>query len=231
VTKKQLTNPEPEQLDLPEWLTEQTDTSTEPSDLPAWLEQAAGDAPRTPAAGVQQKLSPMTVVLILVAIGLLGIIGLALYERNRETPTEGPAPDFAVTIWPLDRLAMAGEHLSLDSLKGKTIVLNFWASYCIPCQQEAPMFERLWNEYKGRGVVFLGVNTEDPDSVAFDYIEEYNLTYPHAPDQGGRMEEAYRTTGIPETFIINGDGEITRHFISTPRESDLRSEIEQALGE
>jgi cytochrome c biogenesis protein CcmG/thiol:disulfide interchange protein DsbE len=210
VSEKQFTNPE-----------------TEQSDLPEWLEQVAGDAPRTQ---VQQKLSPMTVVLILVAIGLLVVVGFALYERNKETPTEGPAPDFAVTIWDFDRLAMAGESLSLDSLKGKTIVLNFWASWCIPCQQEAPMFERTWSEYQDRGVVFLGVNTEDTDSAAFDYIEEYDLTYPHAPDQGGRMEKAYRITGIPETFIINGDGEITRHFISTPKESDLRSEIERALG-
>ena len=93
------------------------------------------------------------------------------------------------------------------------------------------MFERVWNEYKDRNVVFLGVNTEDTDSAAYDYVVKYDLTYPHAPDQGGRMEEDYRITGIPETFIINGDGEIMRHFISTPKEADLRSEIERAMGE
>ena len=201
-------------------------TSPEQSELPEWLEQVAGE--RTPAR-TQQRLSPMTVALILVAAGVLAIIGFALYERSKETPTEGPAPDFSTIIWEYDRLAMAGEAVSLDSLKGKTIVLNFWASWCIPCQQEAPMFERTWNDYKDQGVVFLGVNTEDTDSAAFDYIDEYNLTYPHAPDQGGRMEEAYRITGIPETFIINGDGEITRHFISTPKESELRDEIERAM--
>jgi cytochrome c biogenesis protein CcmG/thiol:disulfide interchange protein DsbE len=203
-------------------------SSTGQSDLPEWLEQVTGEAP---PARVQQKLSPMTVALILVAIGLLAIVGFALYERNRETPTAGPAPAFSVTIWNLDRLAMAGQRVSLDSLKGKTIVLNFWASWCIPCQQEAPMFERVWNDYKDQGVVFLGVDADDTDSAAFDYIEKYNLTYPHAPDQGGRMTKAYRTTGYPETFIINGDGQIMRHFISSPNEAELRSEIERAMAE
>jgi cytochrome c biogenesis protein CcmG/thiol:disulfide interchange protein DsbE len=136
-----------------------------------------------------------------------------------------------VTVWGWDRVALAGEGLDLDALKGKTVVLNFWASWCIPCQQEAPMFERIWNEYKDRNVVFLGVNTEDTDSAAYDYVVEYGLTYPHAPDQGGRMEKDYRITGIPETFIINGDGEIMKHFISSPPEADLRAEIERAMGE
>lgn len=197
--------------------------------LPEWLEQAAGDTARAQSAQVQQKLSPLTVALILGAIAVLGIIGYAFNERNKETPTAGAAPDFAITVWDWDRIALAGERLDLDALKGQTVVLNFWASWCVPCQQEAPMFERIWNEYKDRGVVFLGVNTEDTDSAAYDYVVKYNLTYPHAPDQGGRMEDDYRITGIPETFIINGDGEIVRHFISTPKESELRAEIDRTL--
>jgi cytochrome c biogenesis protein CcmG/thiol:disulfide interchange protein DsbE len=196
------------------------------SDLPEWLDQATGDSA---PAGVQQKLSPMAVALILVAVGVLAVVGFALYERNKETPSKGPAPAFSVTIWDFDRIAMAGQPVSLSSLKGKTVVLNFWASWCIPCQQEAPMFERAWNDYKDQGVVFLGVNTEDTYSAAFDYIQKYNLTYPHAPDAGGRAEKAYRITGIPETFVINGDGEIVEHFISTPNESELRSAIERAM--
>jgi cytochrome c biogenesis protein CcmG/thiol:disulfide interchange protein DsbE len=196
------------------------------SDLPEWLEQVTGD--NVPAR-VQQKLSPMAVALILVAVGVLAIIGFALYERNKGTPSAGPAPAFNVTIWNFDRIAMAGEPVSLSSLKGKTIVLNFWASWCIPCQQEAPMFERAWNDYKDQGVVFLGVNTEDTDSAAFNYIQKYNLTYPHAPDTGGRAEKAYRITGIPETFVIDGNGQIVKHFISSPNEAELRSAIEQAM--
>jgi cytochrome c biogenesis protein CcmG/thiol:disulfide interchange protein DsbE len=212
-------------------MTEKTSAQhpAEQADLPEWLKQAAGETSQAPTAQVRQRLSPITVTLLLVAVAVLGIVFMAFRERNKETPTEGPAPAFDVTTWDWDRLARPGENLSLDSLEGKTLVLNFWASWCIPCQQEAPMFERVWNEYKDQNVVFLGVNTEDTDSAALAYIEEYGLTYPHAPDQGGRMERDYRITGIPETFIINGDGEIVRHFISTPKESELRGEIERAL--
>ena len=197
------------------------------SDLPEWLEQATGDdAP----ARVQQKLSPMAVALILVAAGLLAIVGFALHERNKGDLNSGPAPAFSVTIWNFDRLTMAGQPVSLSSLKGQTIVLNFWASWCIPCQQEAPMFERVWNDYKDQGVVFLGVDADDTDSAALAYIDKYNLTYPHAPDEGKQMTKAYRTTGYPETFIIDGNGQIIKHFISSPNEADLRNTIEQAMG-
>jgi len=91
------------------------------------------------------------------------------------------------------------------------------------------LLERVWNDYRDRGVIFLGVNTEDPLKEALDYLIEYEITYPNAPDQGGRMEEAYRITGIPETFVINTQGEIVRHFLSEPNERDLRNAIERAL--
>ncbi len=193
-------------------------------DLPDWLEEVAGERP----AQVQQRFSAVGVALLLGVVVLLGVIAYALIERNKPTPTEGKAPDFAITTWSLDQLAMPGERLSLAALENKTIVLNFWASWCIPCQQEAPMFERIWNEYRDRDVVFLGVNTEDTDSAVFEYIARYGLTYPHAPDEGGRMEKAYRITGIPETFVINGKGEIIKHFISSPNASELRAAIERA---
>jgi len=206
-----------------------THESADQNDLPEWLRDMTGDEADARPPQVEQKLSPLSVMLILVAVGVLAIIGYAFYERNKETPTEGPAPAFDVTVWDWDEIAMPGERLSLESLKGKTVVLNFWASWCIPCQQEAPTFERVWSDYKDRGVVFIGVNTEDTDSAARDYVREYNLTYPHAPDGGGKAEEAYRITGIPETFVINGEGQIVRHFISSPNERDLRSEIDRAL--
>lgn len=197
-------------------------------DLPDWLQEVTGD--RDSPAQVRQRFSPVGVILVLAVVGLLAVIAYALIERNKPTPDEGPAPDFAITTWNLDNLAMPNERLTLDSLKGKVVVLNFWASWCIPCQKEAPMFERLWNQYKDRNVVFLGVNTEDTDTAVFAYIREYGLTYPHAPDEGGRMEDDYRITGIPETFIIDPDGEIIHHFISSPsNDEELRAQIERAL--
>ncbi|MCL4237898.1 MAG: TlpA family protein disulfide reductase [Anaerolineae bacterium] len=201
----------------------------EPTDLPDWLAQIAGEGKEARPQQVKQRFSMFTVVAGLVTVALLIVIGYALWQRGRATPTEGPAPSFAVTMYEFDQMAMSGESVSLAGLHGKAVVVNFWASYCVPCQKEAPMLERVWNDYRDQGVIFLGINTEDPLKEALDYLVEYQVTYPNAPDQGGRMEKAYRITGIPETFVINTQGEIVRHLLSVPNERDLRNAIERAL--
>jgi len=198
-------------------------------ELPDWLRDATDDAPASPAGQVQQRFSTFGVVAILVAFGVLVVIGYALYQRSQKTPNKGPAPHFAVTMFDFDQIAMPGEHVELKDLRGKVVVINFWASYCEPCKVEAPMLERVWQDYKGQDVVLLGIDTNDPLKNALDYLEEYGITYPNAPDQGGHIEDAYRITGIPETFVVNKQGEIMQHYISTPNESDLRNQIERAL--
>lgn len=199
------------------------------AELPEWLREVTGDSPETPTGQVQQRFSTFGVVAILTIVGVLAVIGYALYQRSQKTPTNGPAPHFAVTMFDFDQIAMNGEHVELKDLRGQVVVINFWASYCEPCKVEAPMLERVWQSYKDQGVVLLGIDTNDPLKNALDYLKEYGITYPNAPDQGGRIEDAYRITGIPETFVVNKQGEIVQHFISTPNESDLRSEIERAL--
>ncbi len=209
---------------------ERTTNNTQTSDhLPDWLEQVTGARSGSETAQVQQRFSTSSILLMLMALAVLLVVGYAFYLQQTSGPAEGAAPDFTINVWDMDQLALAGETLTLAELSGKTVVLNFWASWCGPCRAEAPMFERVWQEYADRGVIFLGVNTEDTDTAVMKYIDEFNLTYPHAPDQGGRMEKQYGVTGIPETFVIDGNGEITRHFISTPSERDLRAEIERAL--
>lgn len=188
-------------------------------DLPDWLRDMTTQGERQP---VPQRFSAFSVTAILLVVGVLIVIGYALYQRNQDTPTSGPAPKFTVTTFD-------GQEVKLTGLKGKAVVINFWASYCIPCRVEAPMLERIWRAYRERDVVFLGINTDDIDSDARAYLAEYEITYLNAPDKGGRVEDAYRITGIPETFIINREGEIIRHFLSQPDEGDLRAEIERAL--
>jgi cytochrome c biogenesis protein CcmG/thiol:disulfide interchange protein DsbE len=199
------------------------------AELPEWLQEIAGEAPREQTQQVPQRLSAFGVTAVLLVLGLLIVIGYALYQRSRSTPTSGPAPKFTVSIFDHEGLTNRGEALRLADLKGKVVVLNFWASYCVPCQDEAPLLERVWREYSDQNVVFLGVNTDDIESDARAYMTQYGITYPNAPDIGGRIEDQYRITGIPETFIINPNGEITRHFISEVNEAELRAEIGRAL--
>jgi cytochrome c biogenesis protein CcmG/thiol:disulfide interchange protein DsbE len=194
--------------------------SLETPELPDWLREAAGEKPQTGA--VPQRISTFGVVAILSILALLGVIGYALYQRSLSQPTTGPAPTFTVTTFD-------NEPFALADLKGKVVVINFWASWCQPCRDEAPLLEQMWLEYRDRGVVFLGVNTDDIESKALAYMAEFSVTYPNAPDVGGKIEDQYRITGVPETFIVNPNGEISRHFIAPVNERDLRAEIDRAL--
>jgi cytochrome c biogenesis protein CcmG/thiol:disulfide interchange protein DsbE len=199
------------------------------ADVPEWLREVADNTAR-PAGAVKQHVSPLGAAMLLAVAALLVVIGYALVQRNRGTVSEGPAPDFSVTMYDFEPLAMRNEKTSLKDLRGNVVVLNFWASYCIPCRDEAPMFETIWREYRDQGVIMLGLNINDPLTNARDYLEEFSITYPNAPDLGGKIsDDKYRITGIPETFVIDPNGNIVRHFIATPSERDLRDEIERAL--
>lgn len=211
-------------------MTEQHLSTQAPAELPDWLDQQVAGGDAQAAAPVRQRLSTFGVIGIVVVLGLLAVIGYALIQRGKGTLTEGPAPDFTVTMFESDRLAMSGQKSSLKDLRGQVVVINFWASYCEPCKDEAPMLERVWTDYQARGVVFLGLNINDPLTNALDYLAEYGITYPNAPDKGNTIsDDKFRITGIPETFVINKEGEIIRHFLSQPNERDLRSEIDRAL--
>lgn len=199
--------------------------------LPDWLQDVTGEAPSAAPQAVPARVSTSTLVMLLMVLAIVGVIGYAMIDRERQknTPKQGPAPAFEVTMYDFPGMALSGETVSLASLRGKAIVINFWASYCVPCQREAAMLEATWNAYKDRGVVFLGINTEDPEPAALAYLVEYGITYPNAPDRGEKMESAYRITGIPETFVIDTQGQIVQHFLSEPPRAELIRAIERAL--
>jgi cytochrome c biogenesis protein CcmG, thiol:disulfide interchange protein DsbE len=134
-------------------------------------------------------------------IFLLIIVGVVLMKRQQGTLAIGkPAPGFELTSYD-------GEPVSLESLRGKVVVVNFWASWCVPCEEEADELEQAWQYYQNRDdVVFLGIAWSDMDTKAKQYIAEYKITYLNAPDMGTRASQAYRITGVPETYIIGPDG-------------------------
>jgi cytochrome c biogenesis protein CcmG, thiol:disulfide interchange protein DsbE len=140
---------------------------------------------------------------------LLVIVGLMLAKRQQGPIKVGsPVPDFTLT-------AFDGQTYKLSDLKGKVVLLNFWASWCKPCEQEAADLEMAWRYYQpGGDVVFLGVDWTDTEPKAKDYLAKFDISYPNGPDLGTRISQVYRTTGVPETYIIDRDGKLAHVKLS-----------------
>jgi cytochrome c biogenesis protein CcmG/thiol:disulfide interchange protein DsbE len=137
-------------------------------------------------------------------LGLLVIVGIGLI-RTQEGPVGPgqPAPEFVLTTFD-------GEEINSKDLGGKVVVLNFWASWCKPCESEAAELETAWRIYQPRGdVVFLGVDYVDTEPEAMVYLEKFDITYPNGPDLRTAISQAFRIRGVPETYIIGTDGILT----------------------
>jgi cytochrome c biogenesis protein CcmG/thiol:disulfide interchange protein DsbE len=108
--------------------------------------------------------------------------------------------------------ALDGPPVSLASLRGHAVILNFWASWCVPCRDEAPLLEAVWQEYRARGLLVIGVDTQDLEAPARAFLEEFHITYPTLRDPDGTAARLFGTTGVPETFFIGRDGRIHGTF-------------------
>jgi cytochrome c biogenesis protein CcmG/thiol:disulfide interchange protein DsbE len=110
------------------------------------------------------------------------------------------------------------------------VVINFWASWCKPCEQEALELEQAYQIYKDQGVVFLGVDYVDTETEARKYLEKFGITYPNGPDLGTRISQAFRIRGVPETYIANADGRLVAVKIGPYQSlSEITQQVEAAL--
>ena len=139
---------------------------------------------------------------------------------------EGRMPD--APVFRLAKLAGEGE-LALDELRGKAVVLNFWASWCGPCKEETPLLERTWREWRERDVVFVGVNVKDFRGDALDFLEDYDVTYPNVYDGKGWTVGRYGVTGFPETYFLDARGRVVYRVAGPVDADDLRTGIDRAL--
>ncbi|MDQ6916158.1 MAG: TlpA family protein disulfide reductase, partial [Actinomycetota bacterium] len=121
-----------------------------------------------------------------------------------------------------------GRRVSLTHLRGTPVVLNFWASWCVPCRQEAPVLERFWRAQRGSGAVVLGLDMQDVTDDARGFVRQFGMTYPNVRDQGNDAARRYGTTGIPETFFISRAGRIVGHVIGVVSEGQLRDGLTAA---
>lgn len=170
------------------------------------------------------------VVAVAVVVALLGLLVWKVAQGDSEVTSalargETPeAPAFA-----LERLDGNGE-LALESLRGKTVVLNFWASWCGPCRDEMPLLQQGSERWKGRDVVFVGIDIDDLRSDARAFLERFGVTYVNVYDGKSSTVGRYGVTGVPETYFIDAAGKI-RYRIAGPVEeaADLDGGIERAL--
>jgi cytochrome c biogenesis protein CcmG, thiol:disulfide interchange protein DsbE len=139
-------------------------------------------------------------ILAFVAIiAFISLFAFGLRARGESQIGAGQAPDFTITSYD-------SQTVKLADLRGKVVVVNIWASWCLPCRDEAPFFQKMWMQYKDRGVVFVGVDYVDSEVAAKAYIKQYGLSYLNGPDIGSEIYQRFRAKGVPETYFVGKDG-------------------------
>ena len=171
-----------------------------------------------------------------VAIGLVALLfillawsllsdeggGLAAAANRGERPS---APDFT-----LERLDERGE-LQLSSLRGKAVVVNFWASWCQPCKEEAPHLQEVWREHRDRGLVVVGLDSKDFRQDGRRFVRRFEWTFPIAFDGGGDVSKDYGVTGYPETFVIDRSGRVVEALVGAVNSDEDRERLQAAIDE
>jgi len=164
------------------------------------------------------------VLVILGVLGFIGLLGWGLYQVQKEPLAKGLAPDFTLT-------SFEGQTYTLSDLRGKVVIINFWASWCPPCREEAAYLEQTWRKYKDQGVIFIGVDYADAEKPALAYIDEFDITYFNGPDLGTRISQSYNIKGVPETYYVAKDGTLRGNKIGPLKAPELDNKIEELLAE
>jgi cytochrome c biogenesis protein CcmG/thiol:disulfide interchange protein DsbE len=157
-------------------------------------------------------------------LGLLGLLGWGLYQVQKQPLETGQAPDFTLT-------SFSGQTYTLSQLQGKVVIINFWASWCPPCREEAAYLEQTWRKYKDQGVIFIGVDYADAEKPALAYINEFDITYFNGPDLGTRIAQQYNIKGVPETYYVAKDGTLRGNHIGPLQAPQLDQKIDELLSD
>jgi cytochrome c biogenesis protein CcmG/thiol:disulfide interchange protein DsbE len=156
----------------------------------------------------------------LIKASTLGGIGInSVGEVGRIQP--GPAADFRISLF-------SGGTFRLSEQRGNVVLVNFWASWCPPCRDEAPVLERAWQDYRDRGVKLVGVDVWDSDQDARGFVREFGISYPNGPDANAVAVE-YGVSGVPETFFVGRDGTVTRHWIGPLTDAQVHAFVDELL--
>lgn len=155
----------------------------------------------------KKGVNPVTIVIVIAAV--IAVIALVLLRKQEYTPV---LPGSAAIDFTLPDIS--GKQRSLKEFKGKVVFLNFWATWCKTCEEEMPSMQALYGSLNGMPfeIVAVSVDSEGPEKVEA-FAKKYNLTFPVLHDRNGRLKEIYKTTGVPETFIIDQNGIIAEKVV------------------
>jgi|AutmiccommuBRH23_1029490.scaffolds.fasta_scaffold76090_2 cytochrome c biogenesis protein CcmG/thiol:disulfide interchange protein DsbE len=177
-------------------------------------------------------------VAAIVALLVVGLMNQGVESTIQDALAEGERPEAPALQLPVltagDGVGPVGSQFDLTDLRGSVVVLNFWASWCPPCEAEAPLLEGVARGYRSRGeeVVVLGVDVEDLADSAREFIARHEVSYPNVRDKGDDVKLRFEVGQLPETFVIDADGRIAlKHIGQLTSPAQLTTPIEQLLAE
>lgn len=160
----------------------------------------------SPANDTEKQTRLPVPVFILAGVLLVAFLGFLFMglKRSQQGPVKvgDPMPAIVLTTF-------SGETIDTSAQKGNVVLLNFWASWCKPCESEAAALQEAWEYYEPGGkVLFVGVDYVDTEPEALASLEKFNITYPNGPDLGTQISQMFRIRGVPETFVIDRNGNL-----------------------
>jgi cytochrome c biogenesis protein CcmG/thiol:disulfide interchange protein DsbE len=171
------------------------------------------------------------IIIWVFLVGLLAIVAVGLRRAQQGTVQPGQViKSFTLPLYSGYDLGGKSE-IRLEDLRGKIVVINFWASWCKPCEQEAAELQQAWKEYEPTGkVVFLGVDYVDTEPEARVYLKKFGITFANGPDLATKISQYFRIKGVPETYFVDQDG-VLRYVQIGPFRSvdDIRAQIDPLL--
>jgi len=180
-------------------------------------------------SNIQTKSNAIKGIAILILAILISLFAIFLATglanqasatgRSGEQLIGRRAPEFLAD-------SINGKPVSLSNYPESPIILNFWASWCPPCRDETPHFEKIWRLYKEKDVVVIGINVQDDLNSANEYISEFDVTFINGMDKNGRIMVDYGVTGLPVTFFLDREGMIIGRWVGSIGASSLESRAE-----